>query len=87
MGKTPSKITRHRAGQKHPHVHGEDYIKPVGCALSTETPPRAWGRQAMEMKRQVAFGNTPTCMGKTLTTDWPTVNMRKHPHVHGEDRT
>ena len=35
--------------QKHPHVRGEDLLAHNPKTLSTETPPRAWGRHAAEV--------------------------------------
>ena len=50
-----------------------------------ETPPRAWGRPALQHIRPVRAGNTPTGVGKTLFSGLCTTDNRKHPHGRGED--
>ncbi len=52
---------------KHPHVRGEDSASTSSSTLSTETPPRAWGRLAWRARYCVNRRNTPTCVGKTPT--------------------
>ena len=53
--------------------------------LLPETPPRAWGRLFAGNTTGSTMGNTPTCVGKTVSSrnflDYP----GKHPHVRGED--
>ena len=53
--------------------------------MQLETPPRAWGRPPMRDFILEVMGNTPTCMGKTLSMLLLLLTMGKHPHVHGED--
>lgn len=31
------------------------------------------------------FGNTPTCVGKSLWSRAAAMSLRKHPHVRGEE--
>ena len=50
-----------------------------------ETPPRAWGRPVISGLIIRAWGNTPTCVGKTPPLDALVKNLWKHPHVRGED--
>ena len=38
------------------------------AALNTETPPHAWGRLPFATGGFEHFRNTPTCVGKTLTS-------------------
>ena len=70
---------------KHPHVRGEDgNAQCVGVNMK-ETPPRAWGRPVTSFILITSFGNTPTCVGKTLFKFLVKLDLRKHPHVRGED--
>ncbi len=68
VGKTPGRRTRAPAARKHPHVRGEDRHNepPPGGLL--ETPPRAWGRRGEPWGVSSRTRNTPTCVGKTLTS-------------------
>ena len=54
-------------------------------ALNEETPPRAWGRLRRMGNKACKIGNTPTCMGKTNASYRFFGQLKKHPHVHGED--
>ena len=51
-----------------------------------ETPPRAWGRLIQGHRDAWPDRNTPTCVGKTRPHPIRGSDMRKHPHVRGEDR-
>ena len=53
--------------------------------MSSETPPRAWGRRSACEGWGAYSGNTPTCVGKTLPAASRHTSTRKHPHVRGED--
>ena len=55
MGKTNYMDLSIRSFKKHPHVHGEDFIKSVDKASNLETPPRAWGRHWNLQGSQVAL--------------------------------
>ena len=70
---------------KHPHVRGEDRLSDDETPPTAETPPRAWGRRALLKKANDIFGNTPTCVGKTIQRKNVKNERRKHPHVRGED--
>ena len=72
-------------GRKHPHMRGEDFILPPKSTFASETPPHAWGRHADGKGKEVAGGNTPTCVGKT-SLPFPFGGIyKKHPHMRGED--
>ena len=74
-----------QAERKHPHVRGEDGLLNSARERLGETPPRAWGRLFLMVFIIPLFGNTPTCVGKTLKNKlWPH-EKKKHPHVRGED--
>ena len=51
--------------RKHPHACGEDKTSSSSVSMSTETPPRMWGRLAVNRSHQANVGNTPTHVGKT----------------------
>ena len=85
VGKTWRSALGRFAGQKHPHVRGEDGTHRGLVCCDGETPPRAWGRPIRYGQQPEIERNTPTCVGKTL---WPQAQGRgteKHPHVRGED--
>ena len=85
MGKTKVSLFRPLTVQKHPHVHGEDYVFLCYYSNILETPPRAWGRLLPAVVVIIWFRNTPTCMGKTFRAQETALSYGKHPHVHGED--
>ena len=70
---------------KHPHARGEDCVKYAYCNFCVETPPRPWGRPSSNSNIMRIRGNTPTPVGKTLTSSTPRAVSRKHPHARGED--
>ena len=66
-------------------MRGEDVIVMPIRHKSTETPPRAWGRQEKEVAALNRMRNTPTCVGKTVSDAELAELLWKHPHVRGED--
>ncbi len=85
VGKTASQALWVRTGKKHPHVRGEDRLASEVAYRCRETPPRAWGRRQPSHDSGQHDGNTPTCVGKTQVPQGLVVQLRKHPHVRGED--
>ena len=85
VGKTMRFNGKGHVLQKHPHVRGEDGGVIPAYPNSRETPPRAWGRRLGQLAAMHQSRNTPTCVGKT--GDWQPgrEQLRKHPHVRGED--
>ena len=65
VGKTDSCATSCRPHEKHPHERGEDLRRNEAAIAAVETPPRAWGRRMVSGEDDLAFGNTPTSVGKT----------------------
>ena len=65
VGKTRPARPDSMTSRKHPHVCGEDEPGAVPPAKSGETPPRVWGRPGHRQLSAHAWGNTPTCVGKT----------------------
>ncbi len=85
VGKTITPPTPATNEKKHPHVRGEDVFFIRFAREKKETPPRAWGRLSGCRRTTVRRRNTPTCVGKTITPPTPATNVKKHPHVRGED--
>ena len=71
--------------QKHPHMRGEDSKTARAHAVTTETPPHAWGRPPVPFLNAVRGRNTPTCVGKTKKSTVHNSQPEKHPHMRGED--
>ena len=87
VGKTSHPYTIRSRLKKHPHVRGEDTSPRLMCPGAPETPPRAWGRHGFLLLQSFFIGNTPTCVGKTLSSLSAVGVPKKHPHVRGEDST
>ncbi len=85
VGKTSSQKPHAPPHRKHPHVCGEDSKVDIEQVYGYETPPRVWGRRAVEVQFLNRDGNTPTCVGKTLEVQLDAAPRGKHPHVCGED--
>ena len=66
-------------------MRGEDPIALIRSLCLRETPPHAWGRRTSNMKDLFLFGNTPTCVGKTVCIPPRRTRNMKHPHMRGED--
>ena len=65
VGKTGRYGFKDHENRKHPHACGEDDNVLLQCADSVETPPRMWGRLALDLTKPNPNGNTPTHVGKT----------------------
>ncbi|ESN03700.1 hypothetical protein L378_02122 [Klebsiella pneumoniae MGH 32] len=85
VGKTDFGQTCAAAGEKHPHVRGEDCKTLLRKNRFLETPPRAWGRHDTLADTPDEERNTPTCVGKTPRSVPAYAVYWKHPHVRGED--
>ena len=85
VGKTSCALPFSGRAWKHPHVRGEDVLASTLNRAIPETPPRAWGRPFVAHAIPTKDGNTPTCVGKTLTYGSMEHLQQKHPHVRGED--
>ena len=71
--------------EKHPHMRGEDGGIRMYKSIMVETPPHAWGRQECAAVGAGKAGNTPTCVGKTDSSQTLRPLRQKHPHMRGED--
>ena len=75
----------HEKRWKHPHRRGEDCLWAARRIKSAETPPQAWGGPWPARRGRPQRGNTPTGVGRTLSSSAPACLSRKHPHRRGED--
>ena len=66
-------------------MRGEDNGANSPLPEFLETPPHAWGRQNEELSLGTDYGNTPTCVGKTVLDTRYGALRWKHPHMRGED--
>ena len=85
VGKTQEKKPGGSAFSVHPHVRGEDSIRPLPAGVTDGSPPRAWGRRVPREPRDPCERFTPTCVGKTAWTPPAPCGPPVHPHVRGED--
>ena len=85
VGKTIFQCQHQADIRKHPHVCGEDWLKMPTVSSGLETPPRVWGRPECGHNIVGYCRNTPTCVGKTSNGLRPLYEVKKHPHVCGED--
>ena len=51
--------------EKHPHGRGEEADLVLARFDEAETPPRAWGREVVDVRDHAEEGNTPTGVGKS----------------------
>ncbi len=68
VGKTLPRLTLPLPMRKHPHVCGENLYGDTDLALTTETPPRVWGKPDPDAQFSYPVRNTPTCVGKTYVS-------------------
>ena len=66
-------------------MRGEDVIYISRNFNEPETPPRTWGRPALQKAQLDMQKNTPTHVGKTIMTTLFLLGLGKHPHARGED--
>ena len=64
VGKIRSKGGGGHTAAVHPHVRGEDALPVVIRRHIAGSPPRAWGRSAVQHHAIIAQRFTPTCVGK-----------------------
>jgi len=85
VGKSPIIKQKYFIGKGHPHVCGEEIFDLDKDDLLKGTPPRVWGRVCLCLVYHNQFGDTPTCVGKSLSSgDFIRVRWG-HPHVCGEE--
>ena len=64
VGKTSISPVSDDAGEKHPHVRGEDRLSPFTSRLVPETPPRAWGRPVSNCILNMLMETPPRAWGR-----------------------
>ena len=89
---TPTYVGKTRAQQGaltrssvHPHVRGEDGRRSFSHFIPSGSPPRTWGRPAIETAGGESERFTPTYVGKTGRRGELLPTCLVHPHVRGED--
>ena len=85
VGKTGAGDSTPAPVRKHPHARGEDDWPLLQSYCQEETPPRTWGRRRVWVGKELPRRNTPTHVGKTLTSSSHFLPPQKHPHARGED--
>ncbi len=85
VGKTNGELAKVGLIGKHPHGRGEDKSAGRFKKIWRETPPRAWGRPYKNGVVEICPRNTPTGVGKTLSSGFQNQFYGKHPHGRGED--
>ena len=85
VGKTSISPVSDDAGEKHPHVRGEDRLSPFTSRLVPETPPRAWGRPVSNCILNMLMETPPRAWGRLASSEVIRGPSGKHPHVRGED--
>ena len=68
----------------HPHVCGEKLATMRLPETALGSPPRVWGKGAVNAGNTDSPGITPTCVGKSAIALIPPSARRNHPHVCGE---
>jgi len=69
----------------HPHVCGEESLLNIMAVTVVGTPPRVWGRVHFFRSTLQGMGDTPTCVGKSITSLAGCFTFGGHPHVCGEE--
>ena len=91
MGITPIYMGSTRKAQvctyvtrDHPHIHGEHQkSKPLNMP-NVGSPPYTWGALVLRIAKLIKFRITPIYMGSTVVVNPIMVDIRDHPHIHGE---
>ena len=68
----------------HPHVCGEISGTRRTKPCHRGSPPRVWGNLGLELVNAAADRFTPTCVGKSSSSDFHESSSPVHPHVCGE---
>src|SRR5579884_288301 len=68
----------------HPHVRGDGASWEIARWRRVGSPPRAWGRRARRVRRQLRRRFTPTCVGTASRCRGRTGRSSVHPHVRGD---
>ncbi len=85
VGRTTSRPSCTRLSPEHPHVGGEDHSDAPQVGVRVGTPPRRWGGRLPRLHGEALDRNTPTSVGRTISSMRETTALAEHPHVGGED--
>ena len=69
VGRTPPGWASCRRRAAHPHVRGEDHSATPPRNGVSGSPPRAWGGRVEQGDELIAYRLTPTCVGRTTSSD------------------
>ena len=84
MGSTTRRPFLGVCGQDHPHIHGEHWPNKPPTVPQPGSPPYTWGARNVNKELKVRGRITPIYMGSTdyILSNW--INVKDHPHIHGE---
>ena len=66
-------------------MRGENYVVVAGGWNDQGSPPLARGKLTDKQKKQVKYGITPACAGKTNTDNTTDSGSEDHPRLRGEN--
>ncbi len=69
----------------HPHVRGDNLLRPGAYRVKDGSPPRAWGQRKLKNIVHPSCRFTPTCVGTTLHREKIKSAQAVHPHVRGDN--
>src|SRR5581483_2857834 len=85
VGTTASRPVRQRRRPVHPHARGDDSCCCWPPWSTSGPPPRAWGRQPIELVISAGYRSTPTRVGTTPEQFQWSRPVPVHPHARGDD--
>ena len=85
VGKTTPPHGGTVARPEHPHMCGENIPAGVIPPSSIGTSPHVWGKHGRLFGHGSIDRNIPTCVGKTLRSDFGRGLVPEHPHMCGEN--
>ncbi len=85
VGTTPGPDFMRLVIEEHPHVCGDNEMRPVRLKIGWGTPPRMWGQLQQSMPGKIAVRNTPTYVGTTALAIANFAVTTEHPHVCGDN--
>jgi len=86
VGTTRLETMNERTIPVHPHGRGDDCCADRAASAARGSPPRAWGRQAVNVGKHFIERFTPTGVGTTCAACSTSAARTVHPHGRGDDR-